>query len=250
MTVAPVSLKLPPFWQQDPEVWFAQVEAQFGTRGITVERTKFDYVVASLSTEVAMEVRDLILSPPDTDPYKVLKEQLIGRTVASEQRRLQQLFNAEELGDRKPTQLLRRMHQLLGEKASTTDSTFLRELFLQRLPANVRMVLASTAEATSLDQLATLADRIMEAVTSPSVSSVETSQLSVELSELRAEVARLRQLVGSRRRPSRSHSTSPAPSRPWAQPQPGVCWYHQQFGEAARKCKPPCSKAGNSQASC
>ena len=73
------------------------------------------------------------------------------------------------------------MHQLLGEKASTTDSTFLRELFLQRLPANVRMVLTSTAEAISSDQLATLADRIMEAVASPSVSSVETSQLSVEL---------------------------------------------------------------------
>ena len=168
MTVAPVSLKLPPFWQQDPEVWFAQVEAQFDTRSITVERTKFDYVVASLSTEIATEVRDLILSPPDENPYTVLKQQLIGRTAASEQRRLQQLFNAEERGDRKPTQLLRRMHQLLGDKASTTDSTFLRELFLQRLPANVRMVLASTPEPTSLDQLATLADKIMEAVTGPS----------------------------------------------------------------------------------
>ena len=64
--------------------------------------------------------------------------------------------------DRKPMPLLHRMQQLLGEKASTTDSTFLRELFLQQLPANVRMVLASTAVATSLDQLATLADRIME----------------------------------------------------------------------------------------
>ena len=66
------------------------------------------------------------------------------------------------------------MNQLLGDKASTTDSTFLRELFLQRLPANVRMVLASTAEPASLEQLATLADKIMEAVASPSISSVET----------------------------------------------------------------------------
>ena len=75
---------------------------------------------------------------------------------------------------------------------------------------------------------------------------METSQLSVELSELRAEVSHLKQLVSSRRCPSHSCSTSPAPSHPQAQPQPGVCWYHQQFGEAARKCKPPCSKLGNS----
>ena len=140
-TIATVSVKLPPFWPADPQVWFAQVEAQFTTKGITVQRTKFDHVVASLAPEYATEVRDLILTPPDANPYDTLKQQLMLRTAVSEQRRLQQLFTTEELGDRKPTQLLRQMQQLLGDKAGAMDSSFLHGLFPQHLPTNVRMVL-------------------------------------------------------------------------------------------------------------
>ena len=75
----------------------------------------FDYVIASLSPEFAAEIRDLILTPPEENQNDVLKVQLIKWTAASEQRHLQQLFSSEELGDRKPTQLLRRLQQLAGD---------------------------------------------------------------------------------------------------------------------------------------
>ena len=129
--VAAVSIKLPPFWPADLQVWFAQVEAQFTTRGITAQQTKFDYVISSLSPEFTTEVGDLLLQPPVENPYNTLKTELIRRTTTSEQQKLQQLISGEELGDRKPSQLLRRMQQLLGDQpGAPANNSFLRELFL------------------------------------------------------------------------------------------------------------------------
>ena len=242
--ISAVHLKLPPFWPADPQIWFAQVEAQFTTRGITAQKTKFEYIVASLAPEFATEVRDLILKPPADHPYDTLKDQLTKRTAASEHRRLQQLFHAEELGDRKPSQLLRRMQQLLGDKVNTTDGAFIHELFLQRLPSNVRIVLTSTPDADILEDLAQLADKIMEVAT-PSVASVLTT---MELEQLRQEVSGLKTMIQALQRPRRmSYGHSPSPAPQW-KPQ-DVCWYHAKFGDNAHKCKPPCSRSENFQAS-
>jgi len=216
------------------------------TKNITVQRTKFDYVVASLAPEFTTEVRDLILQPPDATSYDRLKEQLIKCTDTLEQRRLQQLFNAEKLCDKKPTQLLRRMQQLLGEKATNTDAAFMREIFLQRLPPNVRMVLASTPDTGNIEDLAQLANKVVE-VAVPAVASINTS---TELQQLRQEVADLKGMLQSlklTRRPSRSCGSSPAPP-PQLQQSQELCWYHAKFGEQAQKCKPPCSKSGNLKA--
>ena len=84
-------------------------------------------MVGLLSSEVATEVRDLLLKPPTEQSYDVLKAELIKRTAASKQRKIQQLIGGEELGDRKPTQLKRCMQQLLGDKLSfANSSSFLR----------------------------------------------------------------------------------------------------------------------------
>ncbi|XP_062512696.1 uncharacterized protein LOC134188548 [Corticium candelabrum] len=73
-----------------------------------------------LSPEFAMEVRDHFLKLPTENPYDVLKAKLIKLATASEQRKLQQLISGKELGNRKPTQLLRRLQQLLRNKLGKT----------------------------------------------------------------------------------------------------------------------------------
>ena len=65
--------------------------------------------------------------------------------------------------------------------AETVDPTLLRELFLQRLPSNVRMVLTPSAGALSL------ADRIVEASPTPTISATDThmhSQLTAQVTDV------------------------------------------------------------------
>lgn len=259
-----VHLRLPKYWTADPEVWFAQIESQFCTYRITSEIRMFHHVVAALPPEIATEVRDLILTPPATDPYTILKKELVKRTSESEQRRLQQLLTSEELGDRKPSQLLRRLQQLLGERASSFDTSLLKELFLQRLPTNVRMVLA-TAPDLQLAALAQLADSVMDVAT-PTVAQLQqpqepsrpvmtsaVSSHSSELNELRdmfcRQLADLRNDISAISLRSRSSSRRRGDSTNLRQrsnsPHPRVCWYHRTFGNQARNCTLPCAAAEN-----
>ena len=254
--VSSVQIKLPPFWPKDPELWFAQIESQFATCRIMVSRTKFDYVVSSLSPEFATEVRDLLLRPPEETPYEVLKAELTKRTSASEQRRIQELLSAEELGDRTPSQVLRHIQQLLGNMARMVDATLLRELFLQCLPTNVRMVITPSAGALNIDELAQLADRIMEASPTPTIAATNTTaQLTDQVSELTRRLedlsTQMSKAVNSFRCP---RSRSPGPRRRrrshTTAADDQLCWYHWKYGDEAKKCLPPCQKSGNGQASC
>lgn len=80
---AAVVIKLAPFWSADPSLWFAQAEAQFATRNITTEQTKFRHIVATLAPEIATEVRDLLLQPPEDNPNTALKEALISELASA-----------------------------------------------------------------------------------------------------------------------------------------------------------------------
>ena len=59
-----VTVKLPSFWTDSPEVWFLQAEAQFENKRITSSRKKFTHCVAALPQDVACRLLDLVRAPP------------------------------------------------------------------------------------------------------------------------------------------------------------------------------------------
>ncbi|KAL4126391.1 hypothetical protein QTP88_010613 [Uroleucon formosanum] len=154
-----VAVKLPPFWAERPSSWFSQVDSQFAISGITSEETKFNYVVAQLDTRYAAEVEDIITNPPPTERYNHLRTKLVGRLSISEEQRVRQLINKEELGNRKPSQFLRYLRSLAG--TTTLQDNILRQLWLRRLPSHAQAILTAQSELP-LEKVAELADKIVE----------------------------------------------------------------------------------------
>ena len=215
-------------------------------------------MAASLSKEYVAEVRDLLLHPPTTAPYGTLKAALIQRTSKSETSWLNQLLSAAQLGDRKPTQLSQYMEQLAGDKAM--DQSLFRQLFMQRLPRQMVLVLEATSGTVPLQTQAEIAHKLMEldsgshvaAVNQPTTAPSSTAQSAAQsdIAALRAEIAALTHWLDQQDTHSRS-SASDHGSRRGSRsntPDRDICFYHARYRMKARKCRSPCKFSGNGSA--
>lgn len=257
-----VGIRVPPFWPQEPEIWFAQIEGQFAISGITSDTTKFYYVLGHLENLYSREVKDIIVRPPATGKYEKLKTELIKRLSASNEKKLKQLLMHEELGDRKPSQFLRHLSGLAGDNV---PEDFIKTIWTSRLPRSIQTVLAGQPASTPIDELADLADRINEiAPASPMVAAAAASTSQAipgsVLSDLTREIAELRKQfqnfssgsnTGSNNGRSRSRTRQQSRNRSRTRSQSNyrkfpLCWYHTKHGEKAHRCVRPCDyKAEN-----
>ncbi|XP_022825715.1 uncharacterized protein LOC111355852 [Spodoptera litura] len=256
-----VGVKTPAFNADDPQLWFAQLEGQFVLSNITTDNTKFYYVLAQLESQHSAEVRDLIVNPPTTGKYEKLKNELIKRLSASQERKIKQLLMHEELGDRKPTQFLRHLHQLAGP---TVPGDFIRSIWSSRLPANLQTIVAMQANS-SLEEVAELVDRINDIVPvttqvaatgMPVTGQVAGSQPKTEqgsaiealtqtVSELTRKVETMSMQLNQKSSRSRSrsrYSFNQFRQRSRSRSQNNqYCFYHNRFGDKARRCTHPCA---------
>lgn len=261
--VSRLAVRLPPFWPNNPALWFAQVEASFLCAGVTADTTKFALVVSQLDHRFAAEVQDIITAPPETDSYGRLKAELIRRVSASQEERVRQVLTQEDIGDKKPSQYLRHLRSKVD--ACTVPDTLLRTLWSSRLPAQIKAIVASQTD-TSLDAVADLADRIQDAI-EPSacrstvaacsnasmVTRADYDRLEGKVEALTTQIGELLSNQNARgrfRKRSRSRSRSSTnSSATGGAVQHDVCWYHRKFGDQAHKCTSPCSYQSNNNGS-
>lgn len=260
-----LALRIPPFWRDRPRLWFYSFEAATHDQK-KGEQQLAQMVIARLEKQDIEQISDLLYNPPETKPYQAIKERLISTYEESDSRQFQKLLSEMELGDQKPSHLLRRMKDLARDRIP--DAT-LRIMWTNHLPSHIRSVLAvseSFSTKTALEELALLADKMMEQhrevsaicpsqPTPPPPSSQpaadtqflinEIRRLSLEIAELRSRPPQNNYYRRNRyssqdrnlfnRSSSRNQSRSNSPS---ASPH---CYYHQRFGAQARKCTTPCT---------
>lgn len=222
---------------------------------ITSDSTKYHYAMEYFDPTHAIEVEDIIMSPPSSDKYERLKTELVKRCSLSKEKKLRQLLTKEELGDQRPSQFLHHLQYLAGP---SKNDDFVLTIWLDRLPTSTQAILTTQARATP-EELADLADKLQDiAVPTPHVAATSTSgrstdSLTTQIEVLTRQVASLTTridrmsrsttlgLTPANRRRSSSRTRSQSNYRKFP-----LCWYHFKHGNNANKCKKPCDyTAGN-----
>lgn len=251
---------IPHFQSKDVEFWFLQLEALFRSNKVTDDQTRFDYVIQALDITAASSVRHILKSPPEEDRYEALKKALTDRLALSEAARIKQAMSNEALGDRKPSQHLRHLQDLAGDNLSDAALT---SIWIEALPPNVKQIVAGSN--LDLDDLAAMADRILDvtghqrsvaAVATSNASNDPITTLSKQISALTKTVTRLvNKEKDGPSKPKQARVNSPTAAATASSgtsgsgssasaPSNGLCWYHNRYAAAAKKCKQPCTWTG------
>lgn len=152
--------RLPEFNRSDPELWFRLVESILDSRKITAQRARMNAIIPYI-VPIQDDVRDFFCKDDfftDLNVYDSFKQIALQRCGPSLRSRINKLLANENLGFTKPSAIIRKMRSLGGDFAS---EIMLKELFLQRLPADYRAAL-NASEDLPLDQLGMRADSFYE----------------------------------------------------------------------------------------
>ena len=94
----PSSIRLPPFSEAKPKVWFAQIEEQFVIYGVNTDRLCYAHMVGVLSTE-ANEIASVAVTGLTDSRYKKAKQALIAAYSRNQYMRYQTVLRTPLLDE-------------------------------------------------------------------------------------------------------------------------------------------------------
>jgi hypothetical protein len=254
---AGAALRLPEFWPETPASWFIFAESKFRLKNITSEQVKFDLLVSCLQRESIRQVLDVLERPDQTAPYTCLKERLMVSHELTDFQRIEKLFQMDQLGGRKPSELMNQMLEICprGEE----KNKFFLFLFLQRLPRELRVMLAEENISEPRD-LAAKADRHWAMLNHQThglvapITAAESEEPVIAAVQHagrgrgrgRGGGGRGRGRGGHQQQQQQDGQSAYAPPHPTAPGtlarfSTGLCHFHWSFGDKAKKCETPCS---------
>jgi hypothetical protein len=240
------SVRLLPFWPHAPQLWFSQAECLFTVHNVSDQFHRYCLVVASLQHDSLRRVADIVEAPPADVAYNTIKQCLLASHQMTGFQRAERLFAMPAFGARKPSELMAEMLEicLRGEEKTELFAC----LFLQRLPREIRMLLARV-DHKDPKELAEQADHFWGLHDTPTnIATVTVADGGGEeqlVAAVRTVAGSARGRDGKGRRGGRGGSTGSRIlyeselSRD-ARLAAGLCLKHWRYGEHANSCEQPC----------
>ena len=238
-----LSVKLPTFWPDMPEVWFAQAEANFRARRITSQKSKFNLAVVALDADTLKGVLDLIEQEPDDDAYDRLKSRLVQAYKLSTVDKVKQCMELPPLSDENPVKLA---DQMIALTRDATAEDIVKTMFLLKLPDAVRKAMWAEPLKDWADMKARAKGLWNAEKTKRQAATYEVSGAREVAGEAEKETNAVR--FKKKGNPNRNASKFKEFAGTFYQRQNGPCVYHEFYGRSSDRCRAPCSLAGNGKA--
>jgi hypothetical protein len=236
--VAHVAFKIPNFWPHDPNTWFRKIESKFRICNIRQSSTKYDHLLSALPTDICSSINDSLAEIDENaaDAYEQLKALLMSRCTMDRWARAFELHKFPEIGDMKPSEMMRQMKALLPPDSSA--GTYFMAAFLLRLPADMIDHIISQ-DFKDCNKMAEYADKLCMRRRGNTVAAInvnyEATVNAVSAGRRRESSPRDRR----RRSPSRQGRSRKKTHGPYKE-DGDICYYHHTYGDRAMKCKPGC----------
>ena len=229
-----------------PLKWFHVFETWATQCSITDQLNKALTLIQYLQPTTLAAITNLDTLLSGDKPFDHIKAAICKAYLPSQQDQFNLVFAKRQTGNMKPSALLHKLRNDLcnAELDVTNNQHILRRYFLSSLPSQIQAALVLLPSDTTLDDMASKADRIYEC-TKDTVTPAHTENINsvsaTQQNQLDTIIAALQALVTHKNQPTR---VTPSSRRQSPQRKKGkfskICYFHTRYGKSAHKCYPGC----------
>ena len=273
--------EIPPFDKVHVEHWIRRTENAFIRALITSPREKFAFLETKFPVDFNPRINDFLWGDPTQANWDEFIAYLKSEYGSTKQQQAAIILNGFKRDGKKPSQYV----ALLEDKTKDIDIDDVRkEMLVREMPTDVQRMLQERIEGLSLKDAAKIADSYFDqdgkprhfnksapinAVQEPSLAF--TSAFADESDDINSVGRRYqgqqtrgtnysqrggrgRMQRGGQQRPTATQQTPAPQPKPKPTNNPSWCFYHNEYGNSAKKCEVGCSRydekrfAGNGKA--
>ena len=258
--------EIPAFNKEHIEIWIKRTEHAYTRAGITAVNDKFAWLETKFPVGTDPKIDEFLYGDATADNWDSFLAYLRKEYGTSKQQRAAVFLDGFKRDGRRPSQYAA---ALVDKTKDVTIDEIRKEMLLREMPVDIRRMLQERIENCSFEEAAKAADAYFDKEGRPRHSNAQTSvnevanpAYSMPLTD-DDNINAVRRFPNSRAPPQNrnrnfqnksgnaSGGNSPNPSSVGSN---GLCWFHNKFGDKAKKCEVSCKQydekrfAGNDKA--